>query len=50
MGRPDRVGTRRYHGLYIHATYPPRDRVLVLSSIAMDLTISGHHRSLWAAP
>ena len=49
MGRPDRVGTRRYHGLYVQATHPPRHRVLVLSSIALDLTIGEQRWPLWAA-
>lgn len=49
MGGIDRVPSRRYHGLWVQALTPPRQRRVLLHSLALDLTISGHTYPLWRA-
>lgn len=49
MGTVHRVPTRRYHGLWVQALMPPRRRVLLLHSLALDLTHGGSTLPLWSA-
>jgi len=49
MGRTDRLPTRRYHGLWIQALHPPRNRQLILGPMAIDLTLGTTTYPLWQA-
>lgn len=49
MGTVARVPTRRYHGWLVAALSPPRQRYLILSSVALELQIGDRCYPLWQA-